>query len=261
MQNQLEMRFMNLRQEDVICFKYNQEGHYSTKCPSEAGKPELTSFKYRKVGHMVRNCKEPVQKENVLRIPGPSPSAAPETQPRARTFNMTMKDAVQNADVVAGMLDINLVEVKVLMDSGASRSFIAESVIARLNCDAYPLEPNLIREVANQERVTAKRICPICDRIIEGMDWFSNHYVQIECRSKRVKLETRDAHVKDVEKESLRIDDIPVGKDFPDVLPDELPGLPLDQELEFTIDLAPGTESISKAPYRMVLVEIKELAT
>ncbi|XP_074332258.1 uncharacterized protein LOC141670284 [Apium graveolens] len=161
---------------------------------------------------MPRNCKEHVQTANVLRITGPLPSAAPAAQPRARTFNMTMKDVVQNADVVADMLDINLVEVKVLMDSGATRSFIAESVISILKCVAYPLEPNLIREVANQERVTAKRICPICDRVIEGqhfsanlilfklgefdvllgMDWFSNHYVQIECRSKKVKLETKD---------------------------------------------------------------------
>ncbi|XP_074373848.1 uncharacterized protein LOC141714215 [Apium graveolens] len=187
------------------------------------------------------------------------------------------------------------------MDSGATRSFIAESVIARLKCVAYPLEPNLIREVANQERVTSKRIYPICDRIIEGrhfsadlilfklrefdvllwMDWFSNHYVQIECRSKKVKLETKDgievifkgnkqekkflmaiqmkrllrhgceaylAHVKDVEKESSRIEDIPVVKDFPDELLDELPGLPPDREVEFMIYLAPGTESILKAP-------------
>ncbi|XP_074377032.1 uncharacterized protein LOC141718550 [Apium graveolens] len=161
---------------------------------------------------MVRNCKEPVPKANMLRITGPSPSITPAAQPRARTFNMTMKDAVQDADVVAGMLDINSVEVKVLMDFGATRSFIAKSVISRLKCVACPLEPNLIREVANQERVTAKRICPICGRIIEGwhfsadlilfkfgefnvlfvMDWFSNHYVQINCRSKKVKLETKD---------------------------------------------------------------------
>ncbi|XP_074327287.1 uncharacterized protein LOC141665206 [Apium graveolens] len=200
------------------------------------------------------------------------------------------------------------------MDSGATRSFIAESDISKLKCVAYPLEPNLIREVVNQERVTAKRICPICDMIIEGrhfsahlilfklgefdvllgMDWFLNHYMQIECRSKKVKLETKDgievifkgkkqekkfliviqtkrllrhgceaylAHVKDVEKESLRIEDIPVVKDFPNVFLDELPGLPPDREVELMIDLSPRTESISKAPYRMVPVEIKELAT
>ncbi|XP_074326992.1 uncharacterized protein LOC141664935 [Apium graveolens] len=225
-----------------------------------------------------------------------------------------MKDVVQNADVVAGMLDINSVEVKVLMDSGASRSFIVESVIARLKCVAYPLEPNLIREVVNQDRFTSKKLCPICDRIIDGrhfsadlilfklgefdvllgMDWFSNHYVQIECRSKKVKLETKDdievifkgkkqekkflmaiqmkrllrheceaylTHLNDVEKESLRIENIPVVKDFPDVFPDKLPGLPPNREVEFMIDLAPRMELISKAPYQMAPFEIKELAT
>ena len=46
-----------------------------------------------------------------------------------------------------------------------------------------------------------------------------------------------------------------------DVFPDELPGLPPDREIEFAIDLAPGTEPVSKAPYRMAPVEMKELAT
>ncbi|KAL8090813.1 hypothetical protein AgCh_040034 [Apium graveolens] len=278
------------------------------------GKPEMNCFKCGKVGHMSRNCKEPVQKANVLRISGPPPLLAPAAQPRARTFNMIMKDAMQNADVVACTLVINSVEVKMLLDSGATRSFITESVIDRLNCIAYPLEPNLIIEVENQERVTTNRVCPNCDMVIEGrhisadlipfklgefdvilgMNWLSNHDAQIECKSKKVKLRTKDgvevifrgkkqerkfltviqtkrllrqgceaylAHIKDIEAESLRIEDIPVVKDFPDVFPDELPGLPPDREIEFTIDLAPGKEPVSKAPYRMAPVEMKELAT
>ena len=47
--------------------------------------------------------------------------------------------------------------------------------------------------------------------------------------------------------------------EFPDVFPDELPGLPPDREIEFAIDLAPGTEPVSKAPYRMAPIEMKEL--
>ncbi|XP_074364156.1 uncharacterized protein LOC141704909 [Apium graveolens] len=195
-----------------------------------------------------------------------------------------------------------------------SGSFIAENVVDRLKCIVYPLEPNLIVEVENQERVNANRICPNCDLVIEGrhfyvdlihfkfgeldvilgMDWLSNHDTQIECKNKKVKLRAKDgaevifrgkkqerkfltaiqmtrllrqeceaylAHVKDVEKESIRIEDIPVIKDFPDVFLDELPKLPLDREIEFTIDLAPGTELVSGAPYRMMPVEMKELAT
>ncbi|XP_074322729.1 uncharacterized protein LOC141659701 [Apium graveolens] len=128
----------------------------------------MTCFKCGKVGHMERNCKKPTQKANVLRIAGPPPSPAQIVQPRARRFNMTMKDAVHDTDVVAGTLAINSVEVKVLMDSGATRSFISESVVDRLKCVAYTLESNLIIEVVNQERVDANRICPCYDIVIEG---------------------------------------------------------------------------------------------
>ncbi|XP_035838246.1 uncharacterized protein LOC118485856 [Helianthus annuus] len=52
---------------------------------------------------------------------------------------------------------------------------------------------------------------------------------------------------------------VPGTREYPDVFPDELPGLPPDRQLEFTIDLIPGTEPISKAPYRMAPMELKEL--
>jgi hypothetical protein len=48
-------------------------------------------------------------------------------------------------------------------------------------------------------------------------------------------------------------------KDFPDVFPEELPGIPLDREVEFVIDLLPGTAPISKRSYRMLVEELKEL--
>nr|GFA94898.1 DNA-binding protein HEXBP-like [Tanacetum cinerariifolium] len=44
-----------------------------------------------------------------------------------------------------------------------------------------------------------------------------------------------------------------------DVFPDELPGIPLVCEVEFNIELIPGSEPISKAPYRMAPIELKEL--
>nr|GFD50969.1 putative reverse transcriptase domain-containing protein [Tanacetum cinerariifolium] len=47
--------------------------------------------------------------------------------------------------------------------------------------------------------------------------------------------------------------------EFPDVFPDELPGIPLVHEVEFSIELIPGAEPISKAPYRMTPIELKEL--
>jgi hypothetical protein len=46
---------------------------------------------------------------------------------------------------------------------------------------------------------------------------------------------------------------------FPDVFPEELPGMPPDREVEFVIDLLPGTAPFSKRPYRMSVEELKEL--
>ena len=57
----------------------------------------------------------------------------------------------------------------------------------------------------------------------------------------------------------LKLEDIPIVKDYPDVFPKDLPSLTPEREVEFTIDLAPGTAPISKAPYRMAPLEIKEL--
>ncbi|XP_028098905.1 uncharacterized protein LOC114298516 [Camellia sinensis] len=52
---------------------------------------------------------------------------------------------------------------------------------------------------------------------------------------------------------------IPVVCEFPDVFPEELPGELVDREIEFTIEVVPGTQPISKTPYRMSPVEMKEL--
>jgi hypothetical protein len=54
-------------------------------------------------------------------------------------------------------------------------------------------------------------------------------------------------------------DNICVVKDFPDVFPEELLGMPPDTEVEFVIDLLPGTAPISKWTYRMSVEELKEL--
>ncbi|KAL0551582.1 hypothetical protein IC582_010671 [Cucumis melo] len=51
----------------------------------------------------------------------------------------------------------------------------------------------------------------------------------------------------------------PVVSDYPDVFSEELPGLPPHREIEFAIELEPGTIPISRAPYRMAPAELKEL--
>ena len=55
--------------------------------------------------------------------------------------------------------------------------------------------------------------------------------------------------------------DVPVVRDFKDVFPEELPGMPIDREIEFDINIMPGTQPVSKMPYRMATTELRELKT
>ena len=58
---------------------------------------------------------------------------------------------------------------------------------------------------------------------------------------------------------STHVEDVRVGSHCPDVFPDDLPELPPDREVEFAIDLIPGTYPISLTPYQMASAELREL--
>jgi hypothetical protein len=57
------------------------------------------------------------------------------------------------------------------------------------------------------------------------------------------------------------LDEILVVSEYPDVFPDELPGMPPDKDVEFVIERQPGTTPISKRPYHMPSKELAELKT
>ncbi|XP_070007881.1 uncharacterized protein [Nicotiana sylvestris] len=67
------------------------------------------------------------------------------------------------------------------------------------------------------------------------------------------------AYVWDTTAKSLMIDSVPVVREFTDVFPSNLPSMPSDRDIDFCIDLAPGTHPISIPPYRMSSKELKEL--
>jgi hypothetical protein len=56
-----------------------------------------------------------------------------------------------------------------------------------------------------------------------------------------------------------KIEEIHVVREFPDVFPHNLPGMPPERAIEFKIELQPGTAPIAKSPYRMTLVELAKL--
>ncbi|XP_055960628.1 uncharacterized protein LOC126668448 [Mercurialis annua] len=130
--------------------------------------------------------------------------------------------------------------------------------------------------------------------VILGMDWLARHYASIDCRRKSVefripgdlpfsfqgeKAETPKnlisaikakrmmskgcqaflAVVRDMDAEVGSMNTVPIVNEFTDVFPEELPGLPPDRDIEFCIDVVPGTGPISIPPYRMAPAELKEL--
>ncbi|KAL0544204.1 hypothetical protein IC582_019317 [Cucumis melo] len=130
--------------------------------------------------------------------------------------------------------------------------------------------------------------------VILGMDWLAANHASIDCSRKEVtfnpplmasfkfkgggskslpqvisairvsKLLSQGtwgilASVVDTREVDVSLSSEPVVRDYPDVFPEELPGLPPHREVEFAIELEPGTVPISRAPYRMAPVELKEL--
>ncbi|GJX51919.1 putative reverse transcriptase domain-containing protein [Tanacetum coccineum] len=60
--------------------------------------------------------------------------------------------------------------------------------------------------------------------------------------------------------ERKQIEDVPIVRDFPEVFPEDLPGLPPARSVEFQIDLIPGAAPVARAPYRLAPSEMKELS-
>jgi hypothetical protein len=99
--------------------------------------------------------------------------------------------------------------------------------------------------------------------IILGMNWLQKHDGVIQCRKKSILLTSPQGErieygtVNSVEGKAL--EDIRVVSEFPDVFPEDLPGMPPNRDIEFSIELIPSTAPISKRPYRMDVKDLAEL--
>ncbi|GJX70639.1 hypothetical protein Tco_0307810 [Tanacetum coccineum] len=67
------------------------------------------------------------------------------------------------------------------------------------------------------------------------------------------------AQVMEKKSDERRLEDIPVVREFTEVFPENLPGLPL-VRLEFQIDLMPGSAPVARAPYILASSEMQELS-
>ncbi|GJW54189.1 putative reverse transcriptase domain-containing protein [Tanacetum coccineum] len=91
--------------------------------------------------------------------------------------------------------------------------------------------------------------------VIVGMDWLAKYHAIIDCAEKIVRHHVFLAHVttKEIEDKSgeKRLEDVPIVRDFPEVFPEDLSGLPPTRQVEFQIDLVPGAAPVARAPYRL----------
>ncbi|XP_021991419.2 uncharacterized protein LOC110888187 [Helianthus annuus] len=132
-------------------------------------------------------------------------------------------------------------------------------------------------------------------KVIVGMDWMSQNHAEIKCETKSILLQTPSgrrlnvqgerkmeaklctlvqatkyvlngsraylAYVVNTQQSFPKLEDVEVVNEFPDVFPEELPGLPPEREVEFNIELNPGAKPVAKAPYRLAPTEMRELMT
>jgi hypothetical protein len=110
--------------------------------------------------------------------------------------------------------------------------------------------------------------------VILGMDWMSHHKVLLDIAERRIEIASPVVGVSTLYLPlrgsadpsayvsiATSLEEIPVVCDYPDVFPDDLPGMPPDRDIEFVIELQPGTTPISKRAYRMPPKELAELKT
>jgi hypothetical protein len=130
--------------------------------------------------------------------------------------------------------------------------------------------------------------------VVVGMDWLSKHQASIVCGERVVHIPLNGetliirgdrsgtrlniisciktlkyiekgyhaflAHVAKKESGEKRLKDVPIVRDFPEVFPEDLPGLPPNRHVEFRIDLVPGATPVARAPYQLAPSEMEELS-
>ncbi|KAJ8773033.1 hypothetical protein K2173_028210 [Erythroxylum novogranatense] len=150
--------------------------------------------------------------------------------------------SIDGARLVVDLLPLDLKGLDVILGMDAM-----EKYQAKVDCNRKEVEFDL----GNGEKVVFKgdRKMP-APRIISAF---------LADRMMGQGAESFLAHVVDLEVEVGRLEDYPIVREFPDVFPEELPGLPPVREIEFAIDLIPEPQAISIPPYRMAPAELREL--
>ncbi|GJU36895.1 putative reverse transcriptase domain-containing protein [Tanacetum coccineum] len=208
---------------------------------------------------------------------------------RGAVYKLGAVDAQQDPKVVTGTFLLNNRYATALFDSGADKSFVSTNFSTLIDIKPVELDTSYEVELADGKVVKLGSF-----DIIIGMDWLSRYDAAILCGEKKVRIPLKGktlviegnrnnsrlkivsciktqkyiekgcelflAQVTEQESKEKRLEDVPVVQDFPEVFPDELPGLPPPRQVEFRIDLIPGAAPVARAPYRLAPSEMKELS-
>jgi hypothetical protein len=251
------------------------------------------------MGHISKNCPSPRQggasnapRPNNPPSQAPCQGAKPQQAPKRGRLNYTTTEEIpEDADVLMGTLLINSYPALALFDSGATLSFINKKFMlhSKLQMQTLPLPYHIDSpggEIISKhfvdkvpiliEGATFQVNLLILDKlgldIILGMNWLGKHDGVIKCGPRTIDLLHPSGNrvllslaKKEVclyamtGTETMALENIPVVCEYPDLFPEELPGMLPNHDVEFVIELMPGTAPISKCPDRMPPNELKEL--
>ncbi|GJY05012.1 putative reverse transcriptase domain-containing protein [Tanacetum coccineum] len=193
-----------------------------------------------------------------------------------------------DSNVVMGTFLLNNRYASVLFDTGADRSFVSTAFSSQIDITPSTLDHYYDVELADGRIIGLNAIIRGCTLnflnhpfnidlmpvelgsldVIIGMDWLAKYQAVIVCAEK-IKYMLKGcpiflAHVttKETEdkSEKKRLEDVPIVQNFPEVFPEDLPGLPPTRQVEFQIDLIPGAAPVARAPYRLAPSKMKELS-
>ncbi|GJV04811.1 putative reverse transcriptase domain-containing protein [Tanacetum coccineum] len=159
---------------------------------------------------------------------------------------------------------------RVLFDSGADKSFVSISLASMLNIPPITLDTTYDIEMADGNLVGTNTVIQGCTLIllnqpfeidlmpiklgsfdvVIGMDWLSKYHARIICNEK----------VMEKKSDERRLEDIPVVREFLEVFPKDLRGLPPVRQVELQIDLMPRVAPVARALYRLAPSEMQELS-
>ncbi|GJZ07997.1 reverse transcriptase domain-containing protein [Tanacetum coccineum] len=215
----------------------------------------------------------------------------------SRVYSLCAEATVKDNNVVNGTFLINNVYASVLFDTGADKSFMSYAFSKYIDIPPTTLDTNYSVELADEKSLTTNTILRGCTLdlqnhlfkidllpielgsfdVIIRMDWMAKHRAEVVCYEKYIRVlygndmlivqgersgVKNESRLEEEETEILerRIKDVPVVRDFPEVFPEDFPGLPPTRQVEFHIDLIPGAAPVARAPYHLATAEMKELA-